>query len=126
MVALRPAPRARWEWLNPHYAGGAPQRRQFRRVVTDFRQFSRQVIGTPLRPYQMEPAQAILHSILHHQGLTFTVMMSRQAGKNELSAQLEAFLLMRFQRTQTDIVKAAPSFHPQLTNSLLPLERCLH
>src|SRR5579862_449698 len=115
----------RWEWLNPHYAGGAPQRRQFKRLITDVAAFSRHVIGTPLRPYQLEPARAILHSILHHQGLTFTVMMSRQAGKNELSAQLEAFLLLRFQRTQATIVKAAPSFRPQIAESIRRLERCL-
>src|SRR5438093_808831 len=125
MAPRHPARRANWDWLNPHYTGGAPQRRQLRRVVTDIRSFSRHVIGTPLRPYQLEPAQAILHSILNHQGLTFTVMMSRQAGKNELSAQLEAFLLLRFQRSQTTIVKAAPSYHPQIHNSLLRLERCL-
>lgn len=35
-------------------------------------------------------------------------MMSRQAGKNELSAQLEAYLLNLFQRRGGAIVKDIP------------------
>ncbi|MHB0869810.1 MAG: hypothetical protein ACYC5J_10195 [Chloroflexota bacterium] len=61
------------------------------------RRFSRHVAGRPLRPYQLEPAPAILDSALHRKGLIFTVMMARQAGKNELSAQLELYLLNLFQ-----------------------------
>src|SRR5439155_19523102 len=90
------------------------------------RLFSRHVVQRPLRPYQLEPALAILHSVLHHHGLTFTVMMSRQAGKNELSAQLEAFLLLRFHREPfATIVKTAPTFNPQITNSIQRLQRVL-
>ena len=40
-----------------------------------------------LRPYQNEAAEAILRSALNGRGLTFTVVMARQAGKNELSAK---------------------------------------
>src|SRR5579862_3674318 len=135
MAPRHPAPRARWDWLassNPRPVhrtsspgSNAGRSVQIAHVLSDIGLFSRHVIGRPLRPYQLEPARAILHSILHHQGLTFTVMMSRQAGKNELSAQLEAFLLLRFQRTQATIVKAAPSFRPQIAESIRRLERCL-
>ncbi len=41
-----------------------------------------------LRPYQVEVLRAVLASVRARQGLSFSVMMSRQAGKNELSAQL--------------------------------------
>ena len=48
-------------------------------------------------------------------------MMSRQAGKNELSGQLEAYLLNLYQRRGGQIVKASPTFKPQTVNSILRL-----
>ena len=52
--------------------------------------------GLPrLRPYQAEAGRAIVAAALEGRGLTFTVVMARQAGKNELSAVLELFLLQR-------------------------------
>ena len=65
--------------------------------LSDISHFSRLVLGRPLRTYQLEPARAILRSILHGRGHTFAVMMSRQSGKNELAAQLEAYLLNLYQ-----------------------------
>jgi hypothetical protein len=99
--------------------------RGLKRIFGDIDLFSRHVVGVPLRPYQLEPARAVLDSVLHRRGCTFTVMMSRQAGKNELSAQLEAYFLNLFQRRGGSIVKAAPTFHPQIVNSILRLERAL-
>jgi hypothetical protein len=99
--------------------------RALRRIFTDVELFSRHVIGTPLRAYQLEPARAILDSVVNHRGRTITIVMSRQAGKNELSAQIEAYLLNLFQRRGGSIVKAAPTFHPQIVNSMLRLERVL-
>ncbi len=83
--------------------------------------FSKQVIGLPLRPYQVEPARAILSSVLQNRGLTFAVMMCRQAGKNELSAHLEAYLLNLYQRAGGGLVKGSPTFKPQTINSILRL-----
>ncbi|MCK4472093.1 MAG: hypothetical protein KAW49_09945, partial [Anaerolineae bacterium] len=88
--------------------------------LSDISQFSQLVIEKPLRSYQLEPATAILDSILNQRGLTFAVMMSRQAGKNELSGQLEAYLLNLFQK-DGQIVKASPTFKPQTINSILRL-----
>jgi hypothetical protein len=96
-----------------------------KRLLTDVGLFSRHVVGRPLRPYQLEPARAIVDSVLHRKGLTFTVMMARQAGKNELSAQLEVYLLNLFQRAGGNIVKCAPTFKPQIVNSKLRLEQAL-
>ncbi len=96
-----------------------------KRLLTDPALFSRYVAGRPLRPYQLEPARAIVDSVLHRKGLTFTVMMARQAGKNELSAQLELFLLNLFQRRGGNIVKCAPTFKPQIVNSKLRLGQVL-
>jgi len=88
--------------------------------LSDISQFSKLVIEKPLRAYQLEPAAAILDSILNQRGLTFAVMMSRQAGKNELSGQLETYLLNLFQNGG-QIVKASPTFKPQTINSILRL-----
>jgi len=93
--------------------------------LSDVSRFSRHVIGRPLRGYQAEVAQSIAASILGRQGLTFAVMMSRQAGKNETSAQLEAYLLNLFQRVGGFVVKASPTFKPQTINSIMRLDTCL-
>jgi hypothetical protein len=84
-------------------------------------QFSHGLLGRALRPYQLEPARAIVDSVLHGRGRTFAVMMSRQAGKNELSAHLEAYLLHLYQRRGGQIVKASPTFRPQAFNSMMRL-----
>lgn len=80
---------------------------------------------TRLRPYQAEPFRAIVRSIQRRQGLTFTVMMSRQAGKNELSAQLELFVLTTRAVRGGSLVKCAPTFRPQVINSIDRLTRRL-
>jgi hypothetical protein len=66
-----------------------------------------------LRPYQAEAGRAIVDSVLNRRGLTFTVVMARQAGKNELSAQMELFLLLKNARRSIEGIKAAPTFLPQ-------------
>ena len=66
-----------------------------------------------LRPYQLEAYRAILDSILSRRGLSFSVEIARQGGKNELSAQLEALLLLRYVDRDFDGVKCAPTFEPQ-------------
>ena len=91
-------------------------------LVLDPALFSRWAIGVPLRSYQLEVARAVLDSVFRRRGLTFAVMMSRQAGKNETAAQLEALLLVAFQHTGGFLVKASPTFQPQTVNSLLRLQ----
>ncbi len=83
--------------------------------MTPIERFATYVVGKPLYPYQIEAANAILDSIEHNLGDIITVMMSRQSGKNQLSAILEAFLL--FTCPAGIIIKAAPTFNPQITNS---------
>jgi hypothetical protein len=70
--------------------------------------------GVPeLRPYQNQAAEAILRSALNGWGLTFTLLMARQAGKNELSAEVELQLLIRNALRDVSAVKCAPTFEPQ-------------
>lgn len=87
-------------------------------ALKDIAVFSQFILNRTLRPYQVEPATAIIESVTQGLGLTFIVEMSRQAGKNETSAILEAFLLTLFQRAGGQIVKASPTFKPQTINSL--------
>ena len=96
-----------------------------RYVLSDMSVFSRTVLKRPLRPYQLEAAYAILRSVLNGHGRQFVVMMARQAGKNELTAQLEAYLMNMYQRRGGQIVKASPTFKPQTINSMLRLEEHL-
>ena len=96
-----------------------------RRFLSDIRWFSKLVVERPLREYQLAPAYAILDSVLNQRGLSFAVVFSRQAGKNEVSAQLEGYLLNLYQRKGGQMVKAAPTYKPQLINSKLRLEDVL-
>jgi len=75
-----------------------------------------------LRPYQAEVARAVLDSVLNRRGLTFTVEMARQAGKNELSAYLQMVLMLRNAARGGAIVKAAPTFQPQ---ALISIQRIM-
>jgi hypothetical protein len=70
-------------------------------------------VFSPLRPYQLEAARAILESVLHQRGLSFSVEIARQGGKNELSARLELLLLLRNAARPVTAIKAAPTQRPQ-------------
>lgn len=95
-----------------------------RTVLGDIGRFSRAGART-LRPYQSECAQAVVRSVLRRDGRIFTIMFARQMGKNEMSAQLEAYLMALYAGTGGSIIKAAPSFKPQLITSILRLKETL-
>ncbi len=75
-----------------------------------------------LRPYQREVALAILDSVFGRKGLTFSVEMARQGGKNELSAQLELLLLTLYMAQPKNLVKCSPTFKPQTVISMMRLK----
>lgn len=87
--------------------------------------FSRRILRRSLRAYQLAPAQAIVDSVLGARGLSFAVMMARQAGKNETAAHVEALLLNLFRRRGGYLVKASPTFRPQTVNSIQRLSSVL-
>ena len=103
----------------------SPQHSALRFLLRDPVMFARHASGLPLRLYQQEAAKAIVDSVVHQRGLSFVVIMSRQAGKNELQAQLEVYLLTRLMQTNAEIVKASPTFKPQTQNAMRRLERVL-
>ena len=75
-----------------------------------------------LYPYQREAAAAILDSALGGKGLTFSVEIARQGGKNELSAQVELLLLTLHMGLAKNLVKCSPSFRTQSTISMRRLK----
>ena len=78
--------------------------------------------GYRLRPYQREVAAAILDSVFGGKGLTFSVEIARQGGKNELSAQLELLLLTLYMAEPKNLVKCSPTFKPQTVISMMRLK----
>jgi hypothetical protein len=78
-----------------------------------------------LRPYQLEVARAVMDSIGKGGGLTFSVEIARQGGKNELSAHLEVLLLTLYMARGGSIVKCSPTFKPQAVISMERLKQRL-
>jgi hypothetical protein len=75
-----------------------------------------------LRPYQLEVARAVIDSVMGHKGITFSVEIARQGGKNELSAQLEVLLLTLFIERGGNSIKCSPTFKPQTVISMMRLK----
>ncbi|MBP7228760.1 MAG: hypothetical protein KA988_06570 [Longilinea sp.] len=98
--------------------------RVLRQLLSDLPTFSA-AGGLRLRSYQAEAAAAILRSILAQRGDTLVVMFPRQSGKNELQAQLEAYLLLLFSNTDVEMVKVSPTWKPQSLNAQRRLQRVL-
>ncbi|MEO8541051.1 MAG: hypothetical protein ABI577_15020 [bacterium] len=74
--------------------------------------------SVPLRSYQIETVFSLVLNLKEHRGETFTVMFSRQAGKNEVSAALVASLLVSHRDTGGSIIVCAPTLRPQASISL--------
>jgi hypothetical protein len=79
-----------------------------------------------LRPYQAEVLKAIIESIQSNSGLTFSVEISRQGGKNELSVHLEVLLLTMFMAAGGNAIKCSPTFKPQTIISISRLKERLN
>jgi hypothetical protein len=78
--------------------------------------------GVDLRPYQVEPINAIWNSIRTHAGLTFVIVISRQSGKDELLCHLKTYLLQRYQFNDVEIVEFNPTYKPQTIRAITRLE----
>ncbi|TVX92212.1 terminase [Paenibacillus agilis] len=74
--------------------------------------------------YQLEVVDAIIYSCLAAQGWQFTVMQTRQSGKNEESAFIEQYLLLYgwYHGIPVSGVKFAPVHKPQVQASMDRLE----
>src|SRR5574340_664253 len=84
--------------------------------------FTSRAGGIRLRPYQRLAASAVLHSIRKRLGLSIVLVFARQSGKDELSANLKAYLLARYAHHDASIVEANPTYKPQTINAISRLE----
>jgi hypothetical protein len=91
-----------------------------------FDSFTSRAGGIKMRPYQLEPAAAILKSITEKRGDTIVLIISRQAGKDELLANLLTYLATLFAHREVGIVVANPTYKPQTLNALMRLENRLN
>lgn len=78
-----------------------------------------------LRPYQQEVVNAVIDSVEANKGLTLSVEISRQGGKNELSAHLEVLLLTYHVMGGGNGIKCSPTFKPQTLISMSRLKERL-
>jgi len=78
--------------------------------------------GPLLRPYQSRTLLALIDGVENCPGETFTVLFPRQAGKNEVSAALVAYLLRANAARGGSVIVCAPTRTPQ---ALISLERTL-
>jgi len=93
--------------------------------LRSFETFVERNNGITLRPYQSEPARAIMESIGKKRGNTIVLIISRQAGKDELLANLLCYLMTLYASHEMGIVFANPTYKPQTTNSIMRLENRL-
>ncbi|HEV2106630.1 MAG TPA: hypothetical protein VGR16_00045 [Thermomicrobiales bacterium] len=85
-----------------------------RAVTAEIEIFARMTLpGNGLRSYQLGPARAIIESVEGKLGRQFAIVFSRQSGKDEVLAQMLAYLLVQHQHRGGGIVLAAPTFLPQ-------------
>ncbi|HWV24211.1 MAG TPA: hypothetical protein VNZ58_08470 [Thermomicrobiales bacterium] len=83
-------------------------------LLSDIATFSAHTMGgRALRGYQSDAASPLLDSILAGGEEQFAVVFSRQAGKDEMLAQLLALTLLRRAYRGGTVVVAAPTLRPQ-------------
>ena len=74
--------------------------------------------------YQIQVADAVIYSCLNGLGWYFVVQITRQAGKNEISAFIQQYLLLYgyYYGVRVSGVKFAPVYKPQIQASMDRLE----
>jgi len=91
-------------------------------ILRSFDNFTLRGGGLRMWKYQTEPANAIIDSVLHGKGLTFIVIISRQSGKDEMLANLLAYLLRLLSHIEAKMIVVNPTYKPQTENSIMRLE----
>ncbi len=96
-----------------------------KKLLRDVVLFTSTTNNLKLRRYQEAVARAVIHSVVHGEGLSFVVIFPRQSGKNELQAQLQSYLLTLFSGQNAEMVQVSPTWRPQTENAMYRLERVL-
>ena len=89
-----------------------------KKLLRDVVLFVRYASGLKLRGYQVAVARAVVHSVLHQQGLSFVVILPRQSGKNELQAQLQSYFLTLLANQPGEMVQVSPTWRPQTDTAM--------
>ena len=83
-------------------------------ILGDLNHFSRMVWPRfALREYQARVAAEVAGSALRGAGRQFVVVFARQSGKDEMLAQLEAYLMLQHQLCEGSLVVVNPTLRPQ-------------
>lgn len=98
---------------------------KLRKVLIDVSLFT-ELGQIHLRSYQRDVARSICDSVINKSGHSFVVVFPRQSGKNELQAQIEAFLLLLFSHSRSGMVKISPTQQPQSQNAIWRVEHILN
>lgn len=86
----------------------------FQSALRSISAFSQLTMQThTLRDYQLEAARPIAHHLDTKSGEQFAIAFSRQSGKDEMMAQIIAWVLLRHAEIGGTIVVAAPTLRPQ-------------
>jgi hypothetical protein len=101
------------------------QQELLHRAIFDIDAFMGAAGKLELREYQKEVALRIINSVRDRLGHTIVVQFPRQSGKNELQAQVEAYLLAILRQCDVEIVKVSPTWKPQSQNAMRRLQRVL-
>lgn len=91
-------------------------------ILRTFENFTFRGGGLKMWFYQLEPANAIIDSVLKGKGLTFIVIIARQSGKDEMLANLLAYLLRLLSHIEAKMIVVNPTYKPQTENSIMRLE----
>jgi hypothetical protein len=96
--------------------------RASKRFLRSVPAFAQRGTGLRLRPYQAAPLPTILRSIDEGLGLSIVIIFPRQSGKDELIANLKAFLMCSLSLWEHSIVEVNPTYKPQTINAIMRLE----
>lgn len=94
-------------------------------IAKTFDNFTSRAGGIKMRSYQLDPANAIMRSIIEKRGDTIVLIISRQAGKDEMLVNLLSYLTTLFSHRETGIVVANPTYKPQTINAIMRFENRL-
>ena len=87
---------------------------QLNHALRDIGAFSQLTMPThAMRGYQLEAARPLAQHLLARTGEQFAIAFSRQSGKDEMMAQVIAWVLLRNAEFGGTIVVAAPTLRPQ-------------
>jgi hypothetical protein len=88
-------------------------------------EFDPKIYGITLYPAQLEMLKAVEKLVDHDRDGTLCIRASRQTGKNEVAALCQVRYLQRYAGAGGNWIRCAPTWKPQIVNSIRRLEKYL-